>query len=176
LYVPGDTAFNESFASTVEIAGIRQWLNSVGKSDDIDIYLQQLKRRSDFVEAILALRSKLSSLYASPLDQASMREEKQRIIKDFQQVQYPELKTKWQGYSGYDRWILGQRSSGNSPETSVINNAKLSTIASYHQWVPAFETLLKQNNNDFPAFYRAAKELAALEFTPRQQALEQLLK
>jgi predicted aminopeptidase len=38
LYVPGDSEFNEAFASVVEDEGVRRWLASEGKIAELDAY------------------------------------------------------------------------------------------------------------------------------------------
>jgi predicted aminopeptidase len=63
-----------------------------------------------------------------------------------------------------DRWF-GQE----------LNNAHLALIATYEQWVPAFQELLKREGGDLRRFFRASEKLAKLERREREEALRQLL-
>jgi predicted aminopeptidase len=80
-------------------------------------------------------------------------------------TEYAQLKTSWGGYAGYDHWF--QRS---------LNNAQLSTVATYYTLLPAFERLLAQNGGDLQKFYADAKALASLPKEERQQRMAALAK
>ena len=77
--------------------------------------------------------------------------------------EYQRLKTEWNGYSGYDRWM-------NQP----LNNARMNTISTYHQYVPAFTRLLSHHQGDLQAFYQAVDDLGDLPDKQRAQTLKQL--
>ena len=64
------------------------------------------------------------------------------------------------GVRGYDAWFARD-----------LNNAQLSTVASYNDWVPAFEMLLDQEEGKLSAFYRRVAELADQEAPVREEAL-----
>lgn len=168
LYLPGDTTFNESFASAIEQEGLRRWLIFQQQSE---LSLQQYYRRQQvqqaFVKAVLGLREQLDKLYQaesleSPLSEDVRRRQKQQVLAAFNSGSYQTFKAHWKTDS-YDAWV-----------ESGINNAKLSTIASYHQWLPAFQQLLTQSD-DLADFYQRAKKLSELPPKRRQQALQSLL-
>lgn len=159
-YLPGDTAFNESFATFVEREGLRQWHATRGEtppaSDD--------RQRQQFIELVLASRERLRRLYASELDATAMRAAKQaefeRLRRDYRALRQRE----WGGQGRYDAWI-----------ESPLNNAKLLPFGLYDQWVPAFAALFTREGRDWRAFYAAVAALGRLPETDRRAALESLM-
>jgi predicted aminopeptidase len=179
LYLSGDTMFNESFATAVEIEGIKRWVAyQAGNSDadDRDVftdYEQQQKMREDFVQLILHARIQLEQLYNSGAAEDMMRLEKQRIIKRLVTIDYQDFKLKWAGDNRYDHW-MNVNVDPNLNNNAVLNNAKLSTIASYHQWLPAFQVLYQQCEKSLACFYHRAKQLSLLNDSERDQQLHAL--
>ncbi len=160
LYVPGDTEFNESFASFVEQEGLRRWLAQTG--EDAAQQREQIARENqlqqEFVNLVSAHRDALRGLYASGMTPAQMRAEKQAL-----QEQLREDYARWRestSFTGYDRWFEGP-----------LNNAQVATVASYNALVPFFEGLLEQQQGDLPAFYAAVEALAALPAQERDRRL-----
>ena len=41
VYIPGDTIFNESFATAVELEGLKRWLKQVGDANEADLLIAQ---------------------------------------------------------------------------------------------------------------------------------------
>ena len=62
LYLPGDTAFNESYATFVEREGLRQWRASRGLAEPDE---QGRERYRQLVQLLLDTRERLASLYGS---------------------------------------------------------------------------------------------------------------
>ncbi len=159
-YLPGDTAFNESFATFVEREGLRQWHAARGEtppaSDD--------RQRQQFIELVLASRERLQQLYASNLPAAAMRAAKQaefeRLRRDYRALRQRE----WGGQGRYDAWI-----------ESPLNNAKLLPFGLYDQWVQAFARLFEREGRGWPAFYAAVAALGRLPEASRRAELESLL-
>ena len=159
-YLPGDTAFNESFATFVEREGLRQWHAARGEtppaSDD--------RQRQQFIELVLASRERLQQLYASGLPEQAMRAAKQaefeRLRRDYRALRQRE----WAGQGRYDAWI-----------ESPLNNAKLLPFGLYDQWVPAFAALFEQQGRDWHAFYAAVAALGRLPDADRRARLASLL-
>ncbi|MGA4450143.1 aminopeptidase [Ectopseudomonas chengduensis] len=160
-YLPGDTAFNESFATFVEREGLRQWHAARGEtppaSDD--------RQRQQFIELVLASRERLRQLYASNLSEEAMRAAKQtefeRLRRDYRALRQRE----WGGQGRYDAWI-----------ESPLNNAKLLPFGLYDQWVPAFAALFAREDRDWRAFYAAVAALGRLPQADRRAALESLMR
>jgi predicted aminopeptidase len=163
LYLPGDTTFNESFATAVELEGVRRWLAQRELSAEMESYLQSRQRHRDFVETMLSLRRQLTALYETESTTAQLREQKQAVLDHFVTYDYPAFKQRWEGHAGYDRWVA-----------QGLNNAKLLTLSSYHQWLGAFQQLLAESKFDLPAFYLRVESLAALDEKERNRQLKQL--
>lgn len=161
LFVEGDTQFNESYASFVELQGLRQWLAEQGRG--AEAVEAQLRREADFSALIQQAREDLAAIYAGQQTEADKRQAKQQRI-DVLRGQYRALRDgAWNGYAGYDRWFA-----------SEINNAKLAPVALYNQWLPAFEQLFDDNDRNWAKFHLAAAILADMPEAERRQRLQQL--
>ncbi|NWL79632.1 aminopeptidase [Pseudomonas taiwanensis] len=161
LYIPGDTAFNESFASFVEREGLKQWRASRGLSIEAD---DASDRRDALTRLVLDTRERLEQLYASGLPAERMRLAKaeafERMRRDYRVMRDRD----WGGYNRYDAWMEGP-----------MNNAKLLPFGLYDQWVPAFAALFGEASGNWAAFYQRARELGELPLEARTQALERLM-
>ena len=158
VYVAGDSQFNESFASAVEEAGVEQWLNRFGNQSMRDNYAKYTARRQDFLQLLLSCRRALDANYKSSATDRAKLAEKARLFEQLQ-TDYAVQKVKWGGYAGYDRFFA-----------EPLSNAHLAAVATYSDFVPAFRQLLKQEGS-FPAFYAAARRLAALDKPQRHRRL-----
>jgi len=161
-YALGDSAFNESFAVTVEREGLRRWLGAHGTPAELEGYARAQERRAAFQALVGKYRRRLEALYASGSDQAQMTARK-RAIFDELAAEYGTLKESWGGFKGYDPWL-----------GSHANNASLASVAVYTQLVPAFEALLKSVDNELPRFYAEVRALAAMPQAERRARLEEL--
>jgi predicted aminopeptidase len=150
LYVKGDTAFNEGFASTVEREGVRRWLAMHGSEEERLAYARFRQRQNDFVGLVTRTRDELQALYGQPLSVTEMRARKTAIQAQLRQ-QFQQLKKQWGGYSGYDAWFAQD-----------LNNAQLAAVTTYGDHVPAFQRLLAEQGGDMAAFYRACARLGEL--------------
>jgi predicted aminopeptidase len=161
LYLPGDSAFNEAFATSVEIAGATLWLAQQGTQEERNQFQIQLKREATFVDWTNGLHRQLAELYASAIPAEEKLAAKSRIFAAAQE-QYLSLKQSWGGYRGYDNWV------------KTLNNARLASLQTYRRLLPAFENLLSQNHNDFALYYRACKKLAEEPPDQRDHTLAEL--
>lgn len=158
LYVPGDAAFNESFATAVEIEGVRRWLTVRGTPAAFADYERERAQRAAFVSLVLDYRQRLEKVYVSSADDADKRAAKGAIL--------AELRTagsQWDANAGYAAWFAQE-----------LNNAHLASVGLYHQHVPAFQALLAQTHGELEAFYRRAGELGELAPPARAARLAEL--
>lgn len=162
LYLAGDAAFNESFASVVEAEGVRRWLQQRGDLRALEMWQRDQSRQREFVELLHQYRGRLETLYASALLETEMREAKARIF-DSLRAGYAELRNRWDGYAGYDAWFAQD-----------LNNAHLAAVGLYHRHVPAFQMLLENAAGDMTAFYRSARALRRLPEAERNDRLAEL--
>jgi predicted aminopeptidase len=162
LYVPNDTAFNESFASAVERLGSTSWLAEPAHAAALQESAAFEARRRDFRALTTATRKKLDAVYGNSDLTTDQRETQKAAAYAEFRADYEQAKLRWGGYSRYDKWVAN------------ANNASFATLAAYDAWVDAFETLFSQYKGDWVAFYRAAQGLAQLPREERIHRLQQL--
>lgn len=164
VYIENDTAFNEAFATTVEQEGIRRWMGKKGKDKEYQEYLIDKKREAQFNRLLYVTREKLARLYKTKLSDTEKRREK-TVIFSLMQKKYYQLKKTWNGYSGYDLWMK-----------QGLNNAHLLLIATYHDLVPMFNAMLKNENYSLKRFYKAVEKHGELDKEKRNFKLQELVK
>ncbi len=160
LYVKGDTRFNESFAVTVEQAGVARWLAHSGSETERAAYARSQRIRSAFLALLGKYRNILQQYYLQDLPPQQKRLGKARYFADMER-EYLQLKASWGGFAGYDRWFAG------GP-----NNATLASVALYTDLVPAFNALREREGGNLPRFYAAVKKLAQLPKEERDARLK----
>lgn len=183
VYVAGDTAFNESFATAVERLGGARWLAQA--PDEVRAQFAAYDgRRQQFRQLTQALRRELAQVYGEaaasgakpPADVASAvatpvllsDADRQRLLGLKQaamvrfKARYAELKSSWAGHAGYDAWVARS------------NNAALASLAEYEDLTPAFEALF-QRAGGWAAFYDEVRQLARLPPSARLNVLEGLV-
>ena len=146
IYVKGDTAFNESFASFVQAEGLREWRQSRGLPPPDE----RTRAMADgFTRLVLGLRENLKTLYASGADEPVMAGGKQREIAEFRRRYAQWRDDHWSGDQRYDAWVA-----------QPINNARLLPFGLYDRWTGAFATMFQRAERNWPAFYSHVRELA----------------
>ncbi len=162
VYAKGDTAFNESFATTVERVGTARWL-AAQRDERIECaYAESSSRRTQFQQLMRKYRDELQRLYATNAPDAVKRARKRETFERMQ-VDYRRLRQQqWGGFAGYDGFFAN------------LNNAHLAAFGAYHGWVPAFENLLARGGGDLPTFYEAVRRLARLDPAQRHAQLQVL--
>ncbi|WP_330925308.1 aminopeptidase [Candidatus Sororendozoicomonas aggregata] len=158
LYVPGDTDFNESFATIVELEGTRQWLLSQGRAGE----LIESPVAEKTITLIINTRSKLKALYSQSISDERKRVQKQALI-DALREDYKRLTQDLEKPQPFDYWMK-----------SPINNAKLGSVSSYRRWVPHFKKLFNLSA-DWKVFFNNVSKLAKMKPAQREQQLERIL-
>jgi predicted aminopeptidase len=160
-YAKGDSQFNESFAVAVEEVGVERWMARFGDEKMRQAYAEYAARKQDFLNLLLRHREELKANYDSDASDADKLRRKAEIFQALQD-DYQQLKQKWGGYAGYDRWFA-----------EPLSNAHLAAVATYHDFVPGFRALLEQQGS-LPAFYAAVKRLASEDKEAREEKLSAL--
>ncbi len=164
LFISGDTAFNESYASFVEAEGLRQWRAQQGADAEPEDRLWQQRRRA-FIAMVLATREQLTADYAALAgDDDALEAAKQSRFAELRQRYQQHRDEQWNGWAGYDAWF-----------DRPLNNAHLLPFGLYDEWVPAFAALYEQVGRDWAAFHDAVNVLGNLPEDARHTKLEQLL-
>ena len=134
VYSRDDTTFNESFAVVVEEEGVRRWLESSGRTQELDAFLAGQKRRQQFADKVKETRMRLAALYKSDLPREAKLERKAEEF-DRLRAEYPKA------------------------VPAAPSNAFLVSIALYTELVPALQQVLRESGS-LGAFYERARELA----------------
>lgn len=163
LYVSGDSAFNEAYATVVEKEGVRRWLKQFGSAQQRRGFLRREQRRLDFLQLLARTRQRLTELYAEGVGRDELVLRKEATI-GLLRGEYADLRQEWGGYAGYDRWM--QR---------PLNNAHLASISTYHALEPAFRLILLRVDGDMAAFHAACAEIAAAPSAEREASMNRLV-
>jgi predicted aminopeptidase len=169
LYVKDDSAFNESFATAVEEAGLSRWY--ADHAQELPDRSAYERRRREVIDMLKAARGELRRLYSKELPPDIKRANKQQILDDLPN-RYAKLERRW-------RAELKPGAKYRRPYARCVaqglNNASLSAVATYTDYVAAFERLLQAAcADDLECFYTAARELGEMPADKRKARLEQL--
>jgi predicted aminopeptidase len=159
IYVPNDADFNEALATTVEQEGVRRWLESLGRQQDLARYHLEQERFLKVLDLLNTTRAGLRTLFASGVDAPDMRRQKAAAYASLRGA-YAELRAEWGGHAPFDAWFDGE-----------VNNAHLASVATYYDCVPGFQRELAAAGGDLDAFYRRVREMAKLDQAQRHAAL-----
>jgi predicted aminopeptidase len=162
-YAPGDTPFNESFATTVESIGVEQWLDKHGNPDSRERYREFRQRKRDFIDLLTQHRQRLEEVFATDISDDEKRNQKALVITSLKQAYHQIRDEKWGGYSGYDQWF-------NEP----ITNAHFVLVATYEELVPAFQALHAKSGS-MKKFYANVQAMAKQDKARRRERLALLL-
>ena len=131
LYIKGDSRFNESFAVTVERAGVLRWLKFSGREKLIETALKMWEQQDATNSRMLDARSLLNDLYHSGMDSTLMGHKKDSLLKAFVEE-------------------IGR------PRFGEMNNAFFIPVNTYYSLVPKFQRMLDSLGGDFKQFYKEA--------------------
>jgi predicted aminopeptidase len=167
LYVPGDTVFNESYATAVERIGGALWLQREAGEPARREYAQFDGQRQEFRALTLNTRRALTQVYESPQAKAkdwpAVEAMKKAAMADFRE-RYARLREGWSGrprQGAYDAWV------------ARANNAAFGAQGAYDDLVPSFEALFEHEGRSWPRFYTEVRRIAALPTTEeRRSALQ----
>jgi predicted aminopeptidase len=160
LYVPGDTLFNESFATTVAMEGVQRWMQKRNNTEQYEKYLEGRAQQEDFIHMLGRYRERLVRVYQAPSGDDEKRRRKEEQI-GLLREDYTSLQQQWGDAQAYSAWMA-----------APINNAKLNSVALYFELVPALERLLAKENYQLPDFYERCVQLADLSPEERRVLLE----
>lgn len=161
LYVQDDSVFNESFANSVETLLLQNWAAQQGMQAEWDAYQKAQARHQAFIQLVLDNKNQRAKLFDSALSDTEKRIQKQDLINALE-AGYLQFKQTW-GFSGYDQWFA-----------AGLNNAQLSTVATYNELKPGFMALYRQSEQNLPKFLTACRDLANEDKDQRHQHLIQL--
>jgi predicted aminopeptidase len=158
LYIKGDSAFSEAFATAVAEYGAERWLDSIEGAEAAAGYRRRLCYREDISQLIARQQKRLGQIFSASTSPAAKRIAKAAAYTEMRD-DYARLRTGWDGYTGYDLWI-----------ESLTNNAALAALATYRYWVGALRYRL--DSIGLRAFYSEAAALDKLSDAERREQLE----
>ena len=158
VYVKDDSAFNEAFATAVEIEVLNNWLIQKGNQTEILALQQMREKQNRITEMVLDFRQRLKKAYQSP-DKA------QRKVELFAQMReaYEEVKQNENNTPYYDWWF-----------SQDLDNADLIAVATYYRLVPAFSKMIENARGNLAEFFNQVKILANKSPSDRDAALARL--
>ncbi|MDP6615651.1 MAG: aminopeptidase [Gammaproteobacteria bacterium] len=166
LYIQDDSAFNEGFATAVEAEGQRRWQQARGVTVAART-AEFMTQKRQVMALIDGTRAKLEELYASEIDQEQKRARKQLLFAELK-LEFIALSESW-ARDGLER----------RPYSGLfameLNNASLGAVATYADYVPAFEQLLEQCAGELDCFYERAADLGDLDADTREARIAELV-
>ncbi len=153
VWVDGDVAFNESFASAVSEIAVAEYFSSGGRKRD---YQQWIERRAAWrilKARLLDLKANLQTVF----QETSPAETKSSLYQAFRD-QYERDKSLF-NTERFDRLVLTE-----------LNNAYLVSLGAYEDWVPAFRCLYAAQGA-WLEFFAAVNHIAELDEAQRVEAL-----
>lgn len=159
LFVPGDTAFNEAYATAIEREGVRRWLSARGEFDQLAAWERARSESAALTDTLLEARERLRQLYDSPepADQllAAKALEFARLSEALRALA-ERLEADW-----IERFAARE-----------LNNAHLAHVATYEAGVAAFERLLAECAGELTCLHQRAEQLGAADSTQRAAFLQ----
>jgi predicted aminopeptidase len=146
LYVKGDTAFNESFATVVEETGIERWLEARGQDADYETFRHRQELQGRVIGLVETARGELDALYRQRIAPAEMRRRKAARLEELAADLRAAFK---QAGRAVPEWV-----------GEDLNNARLASMALYHGRVPEFRALLGECAGDLSCFYDRCRDAA----------------
>lgn len=162
LYVKGDGAFNESYARFVEETGVKLWLQSQQRQDDLLKWKELRRAGKDFAGLIGDIRFRLNSLYGSNKSDTEKRRLKAEILESLSHSHEQLITGQWGGTRYYDTWFK-----------DPPNNARLALYSTYEGGNCAFQGLLDKAEGDLAEFHRLAEQVSGLQKAAREEWLKQ---
>ncbi len=151
LFVSGATGFNEAFAETVAIEGVKRWLALKGDTA-LEQRWQAWQQANAVVNGLLAeARRELQAIYSESIDEELALRKKQQVFIDLRRAYLEKIKA-----TPPDSEILAALLAWQEWFAQPLNNAHLALHATYRQGVQALQNLLACNQNDLTRFYQSA--------------------
>jgi predicted aminopeptidase len=162
VYTREDGMFNEAYASFVEGIGVKAWLESTHREDELHRWQQLQNVSQDFSDLIGRVQDELTSLYQTNKPETEKRQQKAEIFLSLS-ISYETLVVdKWHGEFYYKSWF-------NDP----LNNAKIALYNTYEGSQCAFQRLWDKSEGHPQEFHRLAEQKSRLQKEERQKWLNQ---
>ena len=140
---------------------MRRWLRAKGDAAALSRYEQGLRRDDKILALLKQTRARLKTLYEKKdtLSVDELRQAKAREL-DLARHEYTAMKERGESDSTRDGWFGKQ-----------FNNARLASIATYHDLVPGFTRMLRDSCGNLEKFYKEVAVMKSLNKDERRQRL-----
>ncbi|MDH5345149.1 MAG: aminopeptidase [Gammaproteobacteria bacterium] len=163
LYVKGDSAFNESFATVVADIGIAAWLGHTGEPERLTAYENYRELRRSMLALVGSARDELATLYGGLSDRVD-DSERERLRKRKREI--------LDGLSAdAERLVAASGANVRNWLAAPLNNANLVSVGLYEGRVAAFRAMYDACGGALDCFYARALEVGELDPAERSQAL-----
>lgn len=142
---------------------MQRWQTATQAPQSYRDYFKNYQRQQQFIQLVMHHRGALETLYRSNASAMDKRAGKAAIFSELQN-EFDRLKTAEKGLAAYDNWMKHS-----------LNNAKIGSVAAYHDFVPAFNKMLAANEGDLNQFYRECRKLAQAPKDERHRMLNSYL-
>lgn len=161
-FLSGDTDFNEAYATAAAQMGVKQWLRARGDAKALARYENVLREDTRVLELLKSTRAKLRALYAKhgSVPEDELRRAKGRIL-DEARALHAVTKRHGEVQGTHDGWLGGK-----------LNNARLASLSTYHDLVPAFTRLFHAQGGDWERFHQAVEAMKPLSKFGRREKLQ----
>ena len=146
VYVKGDTAFNESFATAVAEYGVRRWLESTGDAEAFEQYVAGREYQQRLMQIVKRARADLGAIYSGNVTEDNKRQQKQTRLAQLVAEVRREAAASGRKPTA---WLSGD-----------INNAHLISMALYEGQLPRFRRILADCDQDIHCFYARVRRIA----------------
>ncbi|MDG1892441.1 MAG: aminopeptidase [Verrucomicrobiota bacterium] len=173
VFLKGQTEWNEAFAVVTAREGVKAWLVSQSRYEDLERYEHDIQIEENFISLVLATKKELEKLYASfaetipekPMDSKEStpfltdceKSDRKQEIFDTLRQRFDEVAKGNPDLLVYNEWI-----------NKALNNAHLRSVDTYYSWVPTFEALHQQYMGNWEHFFKS------VEWLERQGAVQKL--
>jgi len=159
LYIKGDTEFNEAYADSVALIGVKKWIVQGPDKNLLKKYEQSQVQEKQFINLIMRYKSLLNDIYQSNQDDDLKRIQKKDLLQKMSD-DHNLMSANWER-NNYQKWF-----------SEEINNAKLAAIVTYREYVPAFIEIYEKLGNDLFKFYSLIKSLSSCKHMKRKEILK----
>jgi predicted aminopeptidase len=147
----------------VELIGVRRWLESSGAAAAaLEAWQERRANRDRFVAMLAQTAQALRKAYADADTDDARRAAKRALIAELR-AEAVRQRALSPGFAAYDRWFAQD-----------IGNAHLMAVGLYHEAVPAFMALYREQGEDLPRFFDAVRVIGALSADARRARMAAL--
>ena len=158
FYIKNDTEFNEAYADTIALIGVRKWLAKKHVQKEIEAFESEQRKENQFIDLVMHYRNLLDSLYNSEIKNSVKRTRKAELFRQMRE-DYEVMHQDWNS-NDYKSWFAEE-----------INNAKLAAVITYRRYVPVLLEIYEETGGNLNDFYNIIKTLSLCTPEKREEIL-----